>query len=170
MPTSPSLVMARSVSLTAASTSWKGHQSHALEPRTLRANRSDPVVVAAAKGRRVVFFRQLGHAESAGGKKHGHVDLLLVHVAQPRRHVRNVHAELAVHAGIPDVVRKQRSLAPAVGLFHKLSNVGVAVSDMAVGIDDFYVGQVWVHVHALLGLSISRATERLPPSGAYANV
>ena len=133
----------------------KRHEPDPFEARALGADARDPIVVAAAKSRGVIFLRQLSDAESAGGEENRDVDSLFVHVAEPRRHVGDVHAELPIHAGVPHVVGEKRPLSSAIGFRHKLPDIGVAVANVAVGVDDPHVSQVWNRHDNLLELKMS---------------
>src|SRR5436190_18891751 len=52
-----------------------------------------------------VLFPTTGFAGKAGGRKeNGHLDSFRVHIPESRWHIGNVHAQFAVHTGIPFVL------------------------------------------------------------------
>src|SRR5882724_1190134 len=114
----------------------KRHESDRLEPWAFSADAGDPVIVTAAEGGGVIFFWQLGDAETAGRKQDRDVDLFGIHIAQPGLQVRAFRDQFTVHTRVPDIVRQKRALAPAVWLSDKLAQIGVAVYHVPVGIDD----------------------------------
>ena len=65
-----------------------------------------------------------------------------IHVTQTGRHIGRSCDQLAVHAGVPDIAGQKRSFAPAVGLRDKFAQIGIAVQDMTIGVDDVDVGQI----------------------------
>ena len=86
------------------------HQADALQPRGLFTHVGDKVVVSAGVGDGVVALDDAVDRETAGGKQHGNIDSLGVHVFQPGRNIIIFHpAQCAAHIGIHAVRGQQRA-------------------------------------------------------------
>ena len=81
----------------------KRDETDPLKSRALFTNAGDPIIVAAAISGGVVLLWTLCDGKAGGRKENGHFNSFRVHIPESRWHIGNVHAQFAVHAGIPFV-------------------------------------------------------------------